>query len=249
MDKVKGPYNGVLQIVVFNWPFYLAALAFVGIAFFVLLSFVFPLFLKILLALGIFLSLFWIFSSLIASYWIYDKTFTADWSWVKTYLEPAPKTLGQFHAGFDETSGILRKVFPNVDWRVADIHPQNEKLTASLERARQNQNAVCPRVDSTCLPFESEIFSAIFLIFSAHELRKPETRTQFFSELYRILQNKGRVLMVEHLRDFANFAAFGPNFVHFYSRKEWLRCIHSVSFKIVKEFRKTPFVRVFILEK
>jgi hypothetical protein len=52
----------------------------------------------------------------------------------------------------------------------------------------------------------------------------------------------GRVVIVEHLRDLANFAAFGPGFVHFHSLATWRRAWESAALRLADEF-----VRVFVL--
>src|SRR5436190_6210 len=67
----------------------------------------------------------------------------------------------------------------------------------------------------TALPFAGGTLDALFLVFAAHEIRRPELRLRFFQELRRTLAPRGRLLIVEHLRDPANFAAFGPGFFHF----------------------------------
>ncbi len=41
---------------------------------------------------------------------------------------------------------------------------------------------------------------------------------KFFNEIHRILKKKRPVFLVEHMRDTANFLAFGPGFFHFYPR-------------------------------
>jgi hypothetical protein len=54
-------------------------------------------------------------------------------------------------------------------------------------------------------------------------------------------------VLVEHLRDAANFAAFGPGFLHFFSRRTWLAAAEG-PFQLAVEFPITPFVRVFGFE-
>ncbi len=249
MKSERRTYRGVLQIVSFNWPFYVAGFIFVFFAAFLLRAFILPWPYKLLLLVGIGFSLFWIFSSLIAAHWIYDRTFGGSWEWVRQFVNPAPRSLGQFHAGFDETRGELQNLYPTTPWVIADILPQKEVITASLQRARQKQSGKALSINPIQMPYPPESFSGIFLIFAAHELRSSRTRLQFFAELHRVLEKGARILLVEHLRDFANFAAFGPNFVHSYSRREWLKCIQSNSLKVVAEFSKTPFIRIFVLEK
>jgi hypothetical protein len=57
------------------------------------------------------------------------------------------------------------------------------------------------------------------------------------------------VVVAEHLRNWANFAAFGPGFLHFFSRRTWARCFRQARFVIDLEFSITPFIRVFVLRR
>ena len=54
--------------------------------------------------------------------------------------------------------------------------------------------------------------------------------------------------VVEHVRDVANFLAFGPGFLHFHSTGTWRRAWRSAGVHDVCQFRVTPFVRVFVLK-
>ena len=52
--------------------------------------------------------------------------------------------------------------------------------------------------------------------------------------------------MIEHMRDPANFLAFGPGFVHFFSRSTWLRALSDAGLSVREEFALTPFLRGFV---
>ncbi len=249
MKNKRPPFAGVLQILKFNWTFYLLAIGGVAFAFFLIHQVSLPYFVKILFWGGIFLSVFWIFSSLLASYWVYDFSDLYQWAWVKKIIPSSFGKMANLHAGFDETSQALQALFPESQWEVLDVYPPEFASTASLERARSSRNSLSKLANPCELPFSEEIFDGVFLIFAAHEIREAKVRKKFFEELHRILKRGGKLLLVEHLRDFANFVAFGPNVLHFFSKKEWLRCIESASFKVIQEFRITPFVKIFLLEK
>ena len=104
-------------------------------------------------------------------------------------------------------------------------------------------------VDFRHLPVPNGTIEAALLLLSAHELRTDEARIALFTELRRVLGPGGRVVVAEHLRDAANFLAFGPGFLHFHSRRTWTRCFARTRFDIHAEFPITPFVRVFVLRR
>jgi hypothetical protein len=54
-------------------------------------------------------------------------------------------------------------------------------------------------------------------------------------------------LLVEHVRDAANFLAFGPGFLHFHSPASWRRCWEGAGLRSIDQFCVTPFVQVYVL--
>ncbi len=99
------------------------------------------------------------------------------------------------------------------------------------------------------LPLPNTDRDAIFLLFAAHEVRAPVDRTALLRETCRALNEDGRVVMVEHLRDLPNFLAFGPGFLHFHSVRSWRKSIRKAGLQIERQSRLTPFVRCFVLRK
>jgi SAM-dependent methyltransferase len=134
---------------------------------------------------------------------------------------------------------------------VFDIFDPERMTEPSIIRARMvAENVVEPeRADFRHLPVATGSIDAALLLLSAHELRTDEARTALFTELRRVLGPGGRVVVAEHLRDAANFLAFGPGFLHFHSRRTWTRCFSRTRFDIHSEFPITPFVRVFVLRR
>jgi SAM-dependent methyltransferase len=96
-------------------------------------------------------------------------------------------------------------------------------------------------------PIARTSVDVVFGLLATHEFRRPAERTAWFAEARRSLRPGGRVIVVEHLRDLANFIAFGPGFLHFHSRASWATCWHQAGLRSHDEFSITPWVRVFVL--
>ena len=78
-------------------------------------------------------------------------------------------------------------------------------------------------------------------------LLRNASRVVLLSELRRALAPGGKIVLAEHLRDAANFFAFGPGFLHFHSRRSWLAAAGEAGLIVGEEFHITPFIGVFIL--
>ena len=83
---------------------------------------------------------------------------------------------------------------------------------------------------------------------AAHEIRDRGERIGFFRGLRRVLRPHGRVIVTEHLRDFANIIAYSVGAWHFHPRGEWLATFDAAGFRVAREFRNNPFITTFILE-
>jgi ubiquinone/menaquinone biosynthesis C-methylase UbiE len=117
----------------------------------------------------------------------------------------------------------------------------------SIGQARHIAHAASPTADWRALPAADHSFDTVFLVFAAHELRHHEARVKFFQEVARVLRRNGEVVLVEHLRDWSNFAAFGPGFLHFFSGSAWEHAAQAAHLSIRQRRTITPFVNVFIL--
>lgn len=168
---------------------------------------------------------------------------------------PSPRIVN-LHSGFDESSGALAQLFPDAALDIYDFYDPTTMTEPSIARARRWQRQTDPGLQSlaqpvapTALPTGDAAIDAIFLILAAHEVRDVDDRRRMFAEIKRSLLPGGRVVLVEHLRDLANFAVFGPQFVHFYARRTWLDLARGAGLSLVHEDRITPFVRLFVFEK
>ena len=243
--------RGLRQIVRFNWPFYAmagAAIALIPVA-------VHRLPLGAAARRGLDTATaaagFWIVASLVTSWIVYDRSRLMRWTWVPEALRGLPRTWLNIHAGLDESTPALRTLLNGSHGRVFDIFDPAEMTEPSIARARslaRNEIAAEP-ADFRHLPAPDASIDAALLLLSAHELRTDAARSAFFAELHRVVAARGAVVVAEHLRDWANFVAFGPGFLHFHSRRTWTRCFTRTRFAIERDFSITPFVHAFILRR
>jgi SAM-dependent methyltransferase len=190
---------------------------------------------------------FWVCGSLVASWVVYDRSRLVTGDWIHDALPLTPRAWMTIHAGFDDLTPALRTQLPGTHPRVLDMHDRVEMTEASIGRARQAARVMAEPVDFRRLPAGPGTVDAVVLPLSAHELRTAAARHSLLGEIRRILAPGGRVVVVEHLRDLANVAAYGPGALHFHSRRTWTRCFAGAAFEVCREFSITPFVRVFVL--
>lgn len=251
MNLTRNRYAGVLGILRYNWHFYavsLCVLAGIG----VLLWFrLLPPTGEAVLIGAAALTAFWSVSSLLVSYYVYDHRGVTRWSWIPRILSFPPQRWINIHAGLDESTLILMQFFPNTRHMVVDIYDPQEMTEPSIARARRlhisPEPALAGKLDA--LPLPDRDCDTLFLLFAAHEIRQSARRAVFFLESARVLDNSGQLLLVEHMRDWKNFIAFGPGFLHFHSRDEWHRLAHVAGLRVEREDRVTPFVRWFLMTK
>ena len=243
--------RGLRQIVQFNWPFYAAAIAVAAILPASAMRLPLPWLVRAAAYAGGVLVVLWIVASLAASWVVYDCSRLMEWDWVLQALGFSPKSWINLHAGLDESTPALREIFKHASGRVFDIFDAREMTEPSIGRARRlARNIIAPEpADFRHLPVATGTIDVATLLPSAHELRSETARSALFAELRRVLGPGGRVIVAEHLRDWANFLAFGPGALHFHSRRTWALCFSRHRFDIHREFSITPFVRVFVLRR
>jgi SAM-dependent methyltransferase len=244
-------FDGVAQILRFNWDFYALASALIVAASLAISRPALAPALRLLIECAAATAGISILGSIFVSYWIYDLSKLMRWQWIRDALRFQPRAWVNIHSGLDESTPALRELFPHAAWRVLDIYDEREMTERSIRRARRlaRNEFVAEPADFRRLPVKDAEVDAGFLLLSAHELRTKSSRDAFFGELNRILAPGGRMVLVEHLRDLANAIAFGPGALHFHSRCTWLRTFEYAGFAVADEFKITPFVRVFILRR
>jgi len=245
---VRKPFQGVTNIIRFNWHFYVLALTFI-----VLLHIVKPFAADALhpvICLTGLLVLLSLVISLAVSFYVYDLSGLYKFDWLPLTIQPSA-TVVNINAGFDETSFILKEKYPPIDIAVLDFYEPKKHTEVSIKRARKAY-AIYPgtktiQTSAIALPPQSADF--IFCILSAHEIRNSNERIVFFQQLTAALKNDGKIIVVEHMRDVANFLAYNIGFFHFHSKKEWRRTFATADLAIANEINITPFITAFILHK
>jgi hypothetical protein len=190
-------------------------------------------------------------ASLAASHYVYDRSTLARWDWLAPRLAAPPRRWTAIHAGLDDASPALRRLFPDAAGQVLDIYDPQQMTEPSIAEARRIETPPEPATPAnpSALPLNDGSADLVMLYFAAHELRRADAREAFFKELARVVAPHGCVLLVEHLRDLPNAAAFGPGALHFLPRNEWLRLAAISNLRVSQEAKLTPFVSAFFLER
>ena len=158
------------------------------------------------------------------------------------------KQILNINAGFDETSFIINNNFPEADLKVFDFYDAERHTEPAIIRARK-VSLVYPNTQqmvSHTIAMNNQSADLVFLLSAAHEIRTNEEKIQFLQECRRVCKPDGKVIMVEHLRDFPNFLAFSVGFTHFFSKTVWKNAYKSAGFQSCEEVKFTPFMSIFI---
>lgn len=243
-------FHGTWQIIRFNWPQYVAAVACILIGWQLSASSAMSDAFRDLVLMATGLTGFWTCSSMLASMYVYDVSLLRQWSWLNALLPQNVHRWVSLHAGLDDACPALSSLRPDSPGRSIDIFDAHEMTEPSILRARRSVGAYRAMPGRlTRLPLCDASVDALLLVFVAHEIRRAVTRERFFVELSRVLRPGGSVVLVEHVRDVANFAVFGPGAFHFLSRREWLRVAKSAGLDVVHERHVTPFVRAIVFRR
>lgn len=247
MEKLRSPLQGVRNIIRFNYHFYIAIVLLCICLY--LLKLVVPYSSVFLFTWIIYFLLVITGVSLMVSFYIYDYSNLYSLTWLPDDLTDL--RILNIHAGFDETSELLKNKYPKSEMKVIDFYNPEQHTEISIKRARKAYPAYPNTIQSstTKLPIESESIDRIFIIFSAHEIRSDVERIIFFQELYRVLKMDGEVYVTEHLRDLPNFIAYNIGFFHFLSRDCWYNTFSASNLNLQKEQKLNPFISNYTLKK
>ncbi|HEV8286245.1 MAG TPA: methyltransferase domain-containing protein [Chitinophagaceae bacterium] len=246
MELKRRKFQGVLNILSFNRHFYVLGLAVLAILIASDLLIEWP---DILFSLIIIAFLYGLIMPLVVSAYVYDFSGYYKFHWLKNLISnnERVKLIVNINAGFDETSFIIKNMFPQSDLRVFDFYNAKQHTEPAIKRARK-VSLIYPntqQIASNSIPVKDNTVDIIFLLSAVHEIRLHEEKIQFLKECYRLCKPDGKVIMVEHLRDFPNFLAFSVGFTHFFSRSVWKNAFEHAGFSSFQETKFTPFMSVF----
>lgn len=247
MAPVRKPLQGLWNVVRFNWHFYLlAGGAALGLMSLWLAG---PAGTRPYAGLLLVLVLAPVLVSLLVTAYLYDFSGLYQFAWLPAADQP-PATILTVSAGFDEASTPLAHRYPLARLLAIDFYDAARHTEVSIQRARR---AYLPfpgtrMVDTRApLPLPSGSIDLAVAFLAAHEIRDDAERTSFFAELSRVLAPNGVLVVVEHLRNPANFFAYTLGFLHFHSRRTWLHTFRAAGLWVGGEKRHTPFITLFYL--
>ena len=249
MGKIRKPFQGLWNVIRFNWHFYL--LSFVLVLFFFIIKESLDERYRISGNIVCFLIIAATGVSLLVTFYVYDLSGLYKLKWLDELKADTNSKILNINAGFDETSILLQEKFPDAELIVFDFYDPIKHTEVSIKRARKAYPAFPRTIQITTLnlPLPDKSLDKIFIILSAHEIRDEEERNGFFRELKRILKQTGQIVVIEHLRDVQNFLAYNVGFFHFIPKASWRRAFKVAELTIFKEIKINPFITIFILEK
>lgn len=244
----RKPFQGIGNILRFNWHYYAAV--FVALVLMHLVkSFTSPSLHPFIGLTGLLLILA-TFVSLAVSFYIYDLSGLYNLRWLNIEVKTGAQLLN-VHAGFDETSALLAAKYPRASLTVFDSYDPQKHTELSIKRAKKAYPAYANTqvVSTSSMPLRENAIDVVFCVLSAHEIRDSEERTFFFQQLYKALKKDGKIIVVEHLRDWLNFLAYAIGAFHFHSATKWKKTFSSAGLVIEREQKLTPFIRAYYLQK
>jgi SAM-dependent methyltransferase len=244
MERKK--FQGVLNILSFNRHFYVFGL---GVLLVLFVSHALLKWPDLIFWIIVAMFLYGLIMPLLVSAYVYDFSDYYDLHWMKELIgeRENAKLIVNINAGFDETSFIIKSKFPRSELKAYDFYNAKQHTEPAIRRARK-VSLVYPdtrQVASGSIPLEDGTVDIVFLLSAVHEIRSHDEKILFLRECHRLCKPDGKIVMVEHLRDFPNFLAFSVGFCHFFSRSVWKDAFERAGFISFSEKKFTPFMSVF----
>lgn len=246
MENVRKPFQGIKNVVQFNWPYYVFAAAIILIV--LLLKYFYPhrSFLLLIILISV---IYFSFISLVITTYVYDFSDLYSLNWLNKIELTNPSKVINIHAGFDELSPLLKDKFPRSMLKVYDFYDPRIHTEASIKRARKSTTPFPETASISAKNFKENNADLIFLFLSAHEIRNDNERITFFQNLHSALNANGKIILTEHLRNRNNFIAYNFGALHFHPRRKWIDTFNHADLTVTQEISITPFITTFILQK
>ena len=246
MEIKRKSFQGVSNIIKFNWHLYLIILIILILLF--IFSFAIKNEFNNVFTISFIFGLITILNSLFISYLIYDFSDLYKLNWLPNTNNK--KTLN-INAGFDETSQIIIDKFPKTELIICDFYDPKKHTELSIKRARKAypNSQSCLKIQTNYLPFDDNSFDYVLATFSIHEIRNDEEKIQLLKEIQRIIKPNGEIFITEHLRDLKNFFFFNVGAYHFHSKKNWLNSFKKSNINLKTELKNYFLISTFILKK
>jgi len=245
--SLRKPFQGVLNIIRFNWHFYVVALLLITLL--LVFTFLKPSVYNLYLYLFIAAAILGTSLSLLASYYIYDISNLYSLKWLDDLKIQKNAFILNINAGFDETSTLLKSKYPDAKLKALDFYNPFKHNEVSIERARKAYPAFpgTELIDTAKINLALNNVDCIFLILAAHEIRDKKEQITFFEQLKSTLKIEGKIVVVEHNRDFYNFLVYNFGCFHFFSPKRWTTVFKDAGLKLTQTKKITPFINVYYL--
>ncbi len=239
-------FSGVREVVRYNWPLYAAGGLAVGAG--LVLAGRLPRPAAALARAGAAAAAVLLASSTAATWWVYDRSELRTFDWLEELLPAGPGEHLVLSSGLDEASRPVAARWPRHPQTVVDLYDPALMTEGSIRRARRRvppaPRTLPGRPDH--LPAATGSADTVLAVFAAHELRRAGDRHRLFAECVRVLRPGGRLVLVEHLRDAANTAVYGPGAQHFFPRRVWLRAATGAGLHLTAQRRIGGLVTAFV---
>jgi hypothetical protein len=179
METLRKPFQGVINIIRFNWHFYLLSIGITTVLW--VFSFLkTPIHPNFTLIPAFFILLITIVSLLVSTY-VYDVSNLYSLKWLDDKSIDSSVIIN-VNAGFDETSSLLKKKYPQSNLSVLDFYDPKKHTEISIKRARKAY-PLYPgtlQINTDKIPLKNKSATVGIAILSTHEIRNDKEREFFF---------------------------------------------------------------------